>query len=237
MSANRSHVFLTLAFASALFLAATTAQAAFVMQWQVGTDNNSNSEFGQEANGATAAPGSATVKDDDWYFAGTYPTPIGTLAANETTSNYERALTTSDPTDRIHFNLPADKVDAAFEYRLIIDTVSNNTGVPTNPIPFTASFNGVQVFSGSVSATAQTFTSPVFLGADVIPTTDENILTLNRSTTTGAGWMQFDFIRLEVQVPEPSAMTGTLIGATGLLMGRRVRHSTKRRAASARQAT
>ena len=55
-----------------------------------------------------AAPGSATSKDDDYYFAGTFPDPIGALAIAEEDRNVERALTVSDPRQRFHFNLPTD---------------------------------------------------------------------------------------------------------------------------------
>jgi hypothetical protein len=207
--------------ASVLVLLAGPANAAYISVWQAGLDNNTQSEFGQEGGTSNAAPGSATVKDDDWYFAGTYPSPIGTLASDEVSTNFERALTLSDPTDRIHFNLTSAQIGDDFQYRLVIDTVSNNTSVTTSPIPFTAAVNGVQIFSGQVNQTSQTFTSSPLLGSDFTPTTGDNVVTLNRSNT-GAGWMQFDYVRLEVQVPEPSMIGGmVLIGGVGLLRRRR----------------
>lgn len=197
------------------------SDAVFVQVWQAGIDNGTNTEFAQEGGSSNAAPGSATIKDDDWYFAGTYPLPIGVLATDEPNANFERALTLGDPTDRIHFNLAPDLIAPSYEFRLIIDTVSNNSGVPTNPIPFSAFFNGVEIFSGEVNATSQTFTTPVFLASAVGATTGDNVLTLTRSTATGAGWMQFDYIRLESQIPEPSTGIALLLGAAALLGRRR----------------
>ena len=219
LGSSRSRGALIASFSILLF--AGSADAAYISVWQAGLDNGTQSEFGQEVNGSNPAPGSATVKDDDWYFAGTYPTPIGTVATNEPDANFERALTVSDPTDRIHFNLAPAGIDDNFQYRLVIDTVSNNSGVPTSPIPFTASINGVQIFSGQVNALAQTFTTSPLLGSEFTPTAGDNVVTLNRSST-GAGWMQFDYVRLEVQVPEPSMIGGMLlVGGVGLLRRKR----------------
>jgi hypothetical protein len=109
----------------------------------------------------------------------------------------------------------------------VIDTVSIISGVPTNPIPFTIEFNGVQVLSASVDVSAgQTFTtSSFFVGTDpgeVFATTGDNVVTLSRSTTTGAGWMQFDHVTLQA-VPEPSAALSLAAGSmiVGALRRRR----------------
>lgn len=210
--------------------AVTTVNAQFVQQWQAGLDNNTNTEFGQEVSGLTPAPGSATLKDDDWYFAGVYDSPIGTLTEDEPLANFERALTLGDSVNRIHFNLPLALIQEGTEFRLVIDTVSNQSDVPTNPIPFTVQFNGVQVFSGLVDQVADFFITPSFFvgtGSGQVPaTTGDNVLTLTRSTTTGAGWMQFDYIRLEtLAVPEPSAVLSFAAGS--LLLGF-VRHRRQR---------
>ena len=211
----------------ASLLVLDNANAQFVQQWRAGIDNNSNSDFAAENALIDPAPGSATARDDDWYFAGTYAAPIGTVAADENLQNFERALTIGDPVNRIHFNLPSILTLAGTEFRLVIDTVSNNASVTTNPIPFTVDFNGVQVFSGSVSVSAgQTFTTPsFFVGTDVgqvSVTTGDNVVTLSRSTTTGAGWMQFDHVTLQA-VPEPSAAISLAAGSVvaGALRRRR----------------
>lgn len=203
-------------------LAANTADAQFIQQWQVGLDNNTNSEFGQEVNGLNPAPGSATAKDDDWYFGGVYDSPIGTLAEDEPLANFERALTRGDSVNRIHFNLPIHLTLEGTEFRLLIDTVSNQQDAPLDPIPFTIQFNGVEVFSGSVDQTTDFFITPSFFvgtGPGQVPaTTGDNVVTLSRPTDDGAGWMQFDYVRLETTaVPEPSAALSFAAGS--LLLG------------------
>ena len=70
---------------------------------------------------AVNPPGSATAKDDDYYLAGSYPAPVGTLAGDEPIANFERAITAGDPRNRIHFPLGAAQVSADSRLRLTID--------------------------------------------------------------------------------------------------------------------
>ena len=57
--------------------------ASFATLWQLGAEDHSTAPFSSENYSANAAPGSATVRDDDYYLAGTYAAPIGVLAADE----------------------------------------------------------------------------------------------------------------------------------------------------------
>ncbi|WP_254508011.1 beta strand repeat-containing protein [Anatilimnocola floriformis] len=168
---------------------------ALAQQWQVGIDNNANSEFAVEGGTINAAPGSATVKDDDWYFAGTYPAPIGVVAADEPLTNFERAITNADPTRRIHFNAAA--VEGDDNYQLLIDIVASNfTG---GNIPIQVQVNGVTVHAATISADGLV-TTPVFTGASVGMTTGDNVVTITRTTGAGTGThVQFDYIRLNRQ--------------------------------------
>ncbi|ADB16950.1 autotransporter-associated beta strand repeat protein [Pirellula staleyi DSM 6068] len=167
-------------------------------EWQLGTDNNANSEFSQENGSSNAAPGSATARDDDWYFAGTYPGPIGVVAANEAiggapATGFERALTVGDPTNRIHFNLAADQVDD--NYNLVIDTVSSS--FTAGSITLEVRVNGNVVHTQTLSADT-TITTATFSGTAVGLTTGDNVVTLTR---TGLGaFLQFDYIRLNRQM-------------------------------------
>ncbi|MDA7866250.1 hypothetical protein N9A70_05695, partial [Akkermansiaceae bacterium] len=89
-----------------LLLAETfPAHAKFTPIIQVGTNNNSTSEFSRENGTEDTAPGSATIRDDHYYLAGTYPAPVGTLLDDEDVDDYERSLTSSDPRNVIHFHL------------------------------------------------------------------------------------------------------------------------------------
>ena len=102
-------------------LASSAAGAQFATVWQLGNDDGSESPFSQESWGPNAAPGSANLKDDDYYFAGTYAAPVGTLAANENPAYFERAVTSDDPRNRIHFPLTAAEASSVSRLRLTVD--------------------------------------------------------------------------------------------------------------------
>jgi hypothetical protein len=102
----------------ALFDAPPPASAGFSTLWTVGTPDGTPNEFGWESYASNNPPGSAVLLDDDYYLAGTYAAPIGVLAGPEPVSNLERAVTTSDPNDRIHFNLTAAQAGATARFRL-----------------------------------------------------------------------------------------------------------------------
>lgn len=211
--------FCALAALIGLAFTAPSARGAFITRWQAGLDNNSNSDFGQENGSLNAAPGSATVRDDDWYFAGDYPAPIGTLAADEALLNFERALTTADHTNRIHFNLTAAELVEGREFRLLIDNISNN--ITNGSIAFSVLFNDINVLNGTVTTTGGgLFTTPAFLATAVNAVEGENVVTLVR-TTTGGSWMQFDYVRLETQVPEPGMLGGAIALLCTALLRRR----------------
>jgi hypothetical protein len=179
----------------------------------------------QESGGSNAAPGSATVRDDDWYFAGTYS--IGTLLVDERTTDdvgtgpvegFERALTSTDHTNRIHFNLPSLYTHPLAEFRLTIPVIGSS--LTSGPIVFAAFFNEVQILSGVVDTSSKLFT-PTFTAASVNATTGENIIRITRSAPSG-GWMQFDYFRLEAQpVPEPAAAAFALLAPIAMFKRRR----------------
>ena len=196
-----------------------TASAVFTPVWQVGTNNGNQSEFVIENGNSNAAPGDPATRDDDWYFAGNYPSPIGTLVSNSPTNTFERALTNGDPTNRIHFNLaPSHQFGDFF---LEVDVVQSNFGggTGTGNIPFQALFNGVPIY-GAVLTSNGLQTTAVFSGQSVNAIAGDNVITLTRGP--GGGWMQFDFVRLNVQgVPEPASMTLLLAGGLAMMRRRR----------------
>ena len=171
----------------------------FTPVWTLGVNDGTQQEFSQERGGATAAPGSASALDDDFYFAGFYPAPIGIVASDEPDASFERALVLPDPEVRIHFNLPASEVQPGNQLRLRIDLCcTNHQG--GGPINFEALFNGVQVLTAStsgVNSREEIHFSDVFTVASVSAVAGENIVTLRREAGQGAGWMQFDQIQLE----------------------------------------
>ncbi len=168
--------------------------------WQVGFDNNTTTEFEQEGPNSNAAPGDPNARDDDYYFAGTYA-GVGTVVVDEVFGDginngrgpqgFERALTNTDQTNRIHFNLPNDPTDE--NYRLLVDTVSSN--FPTGGIDFQVSVNGSSVYNANV--TADGLIQIDFSGAGGL-LSGENVITLERTDTNG-GWLQFDYIALQAE--------------------------------------
>ncbi|MDF1739370.1 MAG: VCBS domain-containing protein, partial [Verrucomicrobiales bacterium] len=177
----------------------------FESVWQLGQDNGSSGEFEQEGGGSQPAPGSATARDNDYYFAGTYG--IGTVAEDEAINDgipgnsgaligFERALTGGDPTTRIHFNLAPDELDK--ELRFVVDNVSNGaSGLASGPYEFEVRFNGNLVYTGEITTTGgSVHTTPAFTAASVGAVTGENIITITKTDSNG-GWMSFDRLTLE----------------------------------------
>ncbi|MCW5557130.1 MAG: PQQ-dependent sugar dehydrogenase, partial [Verrucomicrobiae bacterium] len=122
--------------------------------WQIGTDNLPNEvpyapsgEFSAENGRNDAAPGAVTripgdpqyhaganpEADDDFYFAGTYPAGFNGLAAmlsvpnDEPPAAWERAHTSTDLTNRVHFTLVPTQVTATAGLRLRIEFSGGTT--------------------------------------------------------------------------------------------------------------
>ena len=213
---------LATAILGASVLETTPAYGEMVQLWQAGLDNDTNEEFGQENNVQNSAPGSATAKDDDWYFAGTYDAPIGTLADDEPLDQFERALTTGDTTNRIHFILSAEEAAALNKFQLVVQTLHNDTN-PDYPddVPLNASFNGNVVLNAVVNMDGeQEWISDVFTAESVGAVEGENVVSITREAATGQRrWIQFDLVRLDIEaVPEPSTLALGLLGLLGLAL-------------------
>lgn len=92
-----------------LLLGAVSQAIAFDLAWSLGAVDENPDEFGDDIYGTVAAPGSANARDDHYYFAGIYPSPIGNVTANEPIANFEKYLTTGTPISRIYFHLSPPK--------------------------------------------------------------------------------------------------------------------------------
>ena len=142
--------FVHLSLLFAVLVAATGASGQFATVWQLGSDDGRSLPFSQESFSSNNLPGSASLKDDDYYFAGTYPAPVGVVAVDETTSLFERAVSSDDLRNRIHFPLTAAQVSATSLLRVSVDLIDGGTWV-NGSIPgfgthhISVRFNGISL--------------------------------------------------------------------------------------------
>ncbi len=183
-------------------LAGSGYAATFDLLWQLGTDDNSTTPFLQESGASNAAPGSATVKDDDYYFAGTHP-GVGTVAT-EATANFERAITFWDVRRRIHFPLTAAQASSSSRLKVTVDVFGGGaSGVPGfGSHNVTVTFNGqpVGVRNDITWNTTLVFTVPA---SAVSAVNGSNVLQIERTGGSANAWLQFDYVKLEV---DPDAL-------------------------------
>ncbi|HEY8991519.1 MAG TPA: DUF1800 family protein, partial [Luteolibacter sp.] len=171
--------------------------------WQLGVDDGETAPFSQESFGPNNAPGSATTKDDDYYFAGTYPAPIGLRATDEALANMERAATSSDPRKRLHFPLTSAQASAASRLRVTVDLIGGGAWINGSLPGFqshdvTVKLNGVTLGSrtGIVYDTQLVFT---VAASAVNASTGENLLQIERTGGSAGGYIQFDYLKLEAE--------------------------------------
>lgn len=194
---QRSLIFVT------LLLVALRASAAYESVWTLGTQDDSSDGFGTETYSRETAPGSATARDDFYYFAGNYPLPIGTVVSNEPVQNFERAITSGDRRIQIHSVPPANLATAQARYRLTVFFVwtgSSSSRETVHDIVFR--MNGVAF------ATNLNFRGEALLSAEV-NASDFNfqagqpiVAEIERVGGSPDAWVGIDFLRLDV---DPSA--------------------------------
>ena len=191
----------------ALSFAFIPLSAAVEELWQLGTDDGRTSPFRSESYQSNAPPGSASKKDDDYYFAGLYPDPIGLLAVDEDVSNVERALTETDSTERFHFPLPASALTAEARLTLTVDLISGGAwtgvsqpGFQTHDVA--VRFNGAEISQtiGLHSDTTLVLTLPA---TSVSAMAENNIVEIQRTGGAAGGYIQLDYLRL---VADPTAL-------------------------------
>jgi uncharacterized protein (DUF1800 family) len=172
--------------------------------WQLGSDDNNTSPFSQESWGPNSAPGSATVKDDDYYLAGAYPAPIGVRGADEPIGNFERAVTSGDPRNRIHFPLSAAQVAPGARLRITVDFLGGGAWINQTIPGFSqhdirVRFNGVSIGVFEQIRWNQTvvITIPATSAGAV---TGANTLQIERTGGGAGGYLSMDFLQLECDV-------------------------------------
>ena len=201
-------VALTLGFC-ALFHSPAPALAGFSTLWTLGTPDGTANEFGSENYASNSLPGSAVAADDDYYFAGTYAAPIGVLAAAEAVGNFERAVTSGDPNDRLHFNLTAAQAGVTARYRLTFrmlwggwwDAVNQTGGQGFGTHHIAVRMNGqllaTRVFTGDSTMTV------IASAAQAAAIAGANRIEISRTGGTPDAWVQFDYLTLEA---DPTAL-------------------------------
>jgi len=195
-----------------------TEQVSFTVEyngysvlWSLGVDDNTQAEFSQENFNSNALPGAADVKDDDYYFAGTYA-DIGEVLEDEDSSlNFERAVTNGDPNNRIHFMLSPEQASPSSEIRISMDLINGGWwdatagqgGAGFGIHDVAVKFNGEEVMS-SEGIEKDTFLSATFNAAEVGAEIGENTIEITRTggdskgDGTDYGWIQFDYILAEI---------------------------------------
>lgn len=208
------NIFLTLAFI-------LPAEAQFRDLWKLGEEDGGAGEFTQEIGGSPAEPGSATARDDDYYFAGTYPDPIGVLTEDETitdsvdTSNqsqnptgFSRAVTHASTNNRVHFNLSASEADAGASYQFTLNlfgggywdsAISARGGFGTHDVEVLFNDTVITTLTDITEATSIVETlDPTTVGAVEGANKIEIIRTGGMNGGNNRGWIVIDNVLLEI---------------------------------------
>ncbi len=179
-------------------------QPHFMPLWFAGLPDDSVADFSPENGASNPPPGSPDALDDDYYFAGVYPDPIGVVPEDEPLANVERAVIYFDPpndeTLRFHFNLSADEARGTSQFRYSTG-IFQQDGAGTRSVQIEVLCNDVAADVVSLTE-GELYTSPPF-DADVVGVVEgANVLTV-RQVGGDAQWTNFDFHRLEVKVALP----------------------------------
>ncbi len=188
--------------------------------------------FVQEGNvndlpGDPNSPAVNQEADDDYYFAGTYPSPIDAVATSEIA--VERAFAGADNSLRMHFNLDGSAYNA--DTLAVFSFSPFNFHVDGQDDPrygVQIEFNGNEILPETVFRPADiglATTSPFTLGSvgAIFSEGGDNVVELtgvNFNGDGGGNWMGINSHELsEVDaIPEPSSVTLLLAGAVLLLM-------------------
>ena len=212
-----------------LALATATLTAAPQTVWTIGVDEdpfangyNATDEFSSENYINDARPGTVyttntPVVDDDFYFAGFYPSSFNALITNRTVSvsepnlGWERALTDGDRTNRAHFILNSAQAGAQSRLRLSFELVwggvwlslSNTSGEGYGQHDITARFRNsagqtTLLYSNRFDRDARIILD--FPATSVLASAGPNTIEIARVgpfTANTGYWIQFDYVQLE----------------------------------------
>ncbi len=166
--------------------------------WQLGYDNGTQTEFITEG----GAPDDFYVTDPEWQ-------------------HLERAVTDSDPSIRLHFNLSDELANSPDDYYFVYTSEVISQGGGYHPLDI--SVNGTLLKSFPASPDHTKFSVSI-LSSLLNP--GDNVIELLKGNIGSGGWAQFDFHRFEVfLIPEPTTFALAALGfaCTVGLLGRRRR--------------
>lgn len=182
-------------------------RAEFTTLWSLGVwDGDPQNEFGSSTWDYNAAPGSATDLDNDFYFTGTYPAPIGTVAG-EPATNFEPTLDGGNLSVRLHFHLSPAQATSTARMRLNMHQVWGGWWNPAidnyaegyGRHQFEVFWNGVLI-----KTAIHTKADTLIVEADAAnfnPVAGANVLEIRRAPAPASspdGWVQFDALSLEL---------------------------------------
>jgi len=193
------NISLALVLSSAAHAASPLAQDSV---WSLGSDDGATAPFQQESFGPNNAPGSAGIKDDDYYFSGSYDSPIGSLASDEPVEQVERALTSGDPRERFHFPLTTAQRSSESHFMLTADLFGggiwvNGTQPGYGNHDISITLNG-QLLGTWPDIEFDTLIKVPFDASEVPLTAENNILEFERTGTSAGGYISFDYLKLDV---------------------------------------
>jgi uncharacterized protein (DUF1800 family) len=171
--------------------------------WMLGREDGTPEEFSSENGQSNPLPGNPRGLDDDYYFTGNYPAPVGALLRSEPWADMERALTPGDPRVRIHFNLTPAQTNqtARFSLRFAMvwggwwNPAINDSGDDFGQHTVQVLINGRALFTRTFERREQV--NHAFDVSAFPMVTGDNVLEFRRTGGTANSWIQFDFIQLE----------------------------------------
>ncbi|MFK7909274.1 MAG: DUF1800 family protein [Akkermansiaceae bacterium] len=187
-----------------LALSLSASAQTFSPVWQLGNDDDSTSGFSSEDYNVTAGNGSATDADDHYYFAGNYPSGIGSLTNDEPTINFEWALNPSDASNTIHFNLSSTQASNTSRFRLQTEffgggrweNPGSGPGFGSRDIELRV--NGVVVASATGILRNHRFDATFIASSVNATSTAGNTVELRWVGGTPNSWIRIDFVSLSV---------------------------------------
>jgi hypothetical protein len=175
--------------------------AASVEVFYIGVDNNTTSDFDPE-----------WLADDHYYWEDGDYSGLGTGGGvwsegrPELTDDdggpegFDRALTTSQPTNFVYFQLTPKEAIPTAKFSFVADMINANGDHHI----ISYQMNGTEFHEEN--GIGAKFVSDTFTGADVGATPGPNYVRITK--TNPDGWNQFDYLSLEVTAPQLAATPG-----------------------------